>query len=194
MALSVTDLLTIKQIPDQKDLSLKTIAFFYEEHLMNRQFKFHIRHRAQEIRVRFEEGSLCHLLGVHHIVSGQEGRSVRGHANIINDVITFESMKKLNAGKFEEFKQRMLAFPLVLQIIKQPTFFEYDPRTNIAKMNWEASSRFGKVYVQLQLRKANPNNPNFYAPVSVRISDQPPRKTRIDVKQVEELPIDEDWI
>lgn len=104
MSLSVSDLLTLDRIPTPDELSLKTIAEFYEQHLMNRQF----RYREQEIRVRFELWALSHLLAIHHFVPGQAGKSKQGHYGLKNETITFEKLMIMNQGQFEKDKLRML--------------------------------------------------------------------------------------
>ncbi|MDT3427624.1 hypothetical protein J2Z22_003187 [Paenibacillus forsythiae] len=192
MSLTVADLLTINYIPSPEELSLQTIAAFYEQYLMNRQFRFHIKHRTQEIRVRFEDGALCHLLGIHHFIPGQAGKSIQGHHSLKNGTITFESLKKISSGQFEKDKQRLLAFPLIYQIVKAPTFLELDPRYDEIRANWEVYNRFGKVFVQLKLRQTK--NTIFYAPISVLIRNQLPARKRIGVKMVEELPLNEGWM
>ncbi|MFD0717207.1 PBECR4 domain-containing protein [Paenibacillus sp. GCM10027626] len=193
LSLSITDLLTINYIPSPEEVSLQTIAFFYEEHLMNHQFRFLIKHKAQEIRVRFEDGALCHLLGIHHFVSGQAGKSHQGHISLIDGTITFESLKKMNSGQFEKDKQRLLAFPLVYQIVKKPLFLELDPRIDEVRANWQVYNRFEKVFVQLKLRRQDPKRPKFYVPVSLLVREHLPAKKRIDVKEVEVLSLNEGW-
>ncbi|SEL93393.1 PBECR4 domain-containing protein [Paenibacillus sp. OK003] len=198
MSLSVSDLLTIDYIPEPEDLSLQTIALFYEEHLMNKQFLFRVKHKVGEIRIRFEEGTLPHLMAIHKFINGQAGKSLIAHRGMINGQITLESLKQMNVGSYEKFKYRMTSLPLIHQIVNcdiaKPTFIELDPRENEARANWQVSNKqYGKMFVQLKLRLVKDGYPNCFAPVSIEINRQLPPKKRIGVKEIIELPFGDGW-
>jgi hypothetical protein len=194
VSLTVSDLLSINYIPEPEDVTLQTIAYFYEQYLMNRQFRFMVKHRAGEIRVRFEEGTLPHLMAIHKFIPGQAGRSKIAHKGMINGTITLESLEKANSGLYEKFKYRILSAPLIHQIVNQPKFIELDPRTDEAQAHWMVyNKQYSAVFVQLKLRPVDPKLPNFYAPVTISLQGKLPAKKRIDVKEVQELPFEDGW-
>ncbi|MBA9043112.1 hypothetical protein HNP21_006290 [Bacillus aryabhattai] len=125
--LSVTDLLTIQTKPLQADVSLFTIQEFYEEHLCNRLFIFETDDTQRPIiSLRFEEANFCHLLGIQHVFQGQRNSSQyvgqTGYDLIKNNVVTFNTMNQKPTKKnFKDKRNRMLYFPFVHQILKNPT-------------------------------------------------------------------------
>lgn|GEM_PF-2109264 len=189
MSLTVSDLLTLNRIPTHEELSLKTIAEFYEQHLMNRQFRFHIAHKEEEIRVRFEPWALCHLIAIHHFVPGQAGKSKQGHSSLKDETITFEKLKSMNDGQFEKDKLRMLCFPFIYQIIKNPRLQEADQHDEV-RAQWILYDNSVVKHIQLKLRRREPKS-KFYVPVTLLVHSKLPNKKQIRVKNIEELALDD---
>jgi hypothetical protein len=189
VSLSVSDLLTIDRIPTIQELSLRTIAEFYEQHLMNRQFRYQIAHREEEIRVRFEPWALSHLLAIHHFVPGLAGKSRQGHYSLMDETITFEKLMSMNQGQFETDKLRMLCFPFVHQIIQNPKLQEADQNDEV-RAQWILYDNSVVKYVQLKLRRREPKS-KFYVPVTLLVHSKLPPKKQIRVKSMEELDLDQ---
>jgi len=116
-----------------------------------------------------------------------------GHRNLKYGNITTETLKEKNLRLFEADKQRIYAFPLVYQIVKEPEskFIELDPKGDV-KCHFQVFNSFEQVFIQLMLRREDSKKPNFYTPVSIKINNVPTRK-RIDIKEVEEVPFNDGW-
>ena len=193
--LTVEDLLTLNRIPEIEELSLQVIALFFEQYLMNRQFYFSVKHKMDEVRIRFESGSLCHLLGIHHFVGGRTGRGDLGHRKILQEEITFASLQKINLGQFNKDRMRMLAFPLIYQVLtNENSFFqEIDSRFDTVRCHLMIHDQYGINYVELKLRRFDSDFPTFYAPVTVHVERMLPAKKKIAIKTIQQLPLDEGW-
>lgn len=129
--LTVTDLLTIVNKPNQSNVSLQTIQIFYEEHLCNRLFVFQTDSKDHPtIKIRFEEDNLCHLLGFQYILRPlKDGTKYTGQPgyNLIKDgTVTFEYIKSTNNKRFKGQQDRMLYFPFVYQIVSNPTAITFN--------------------------------------------------------------------
>lgn len=124
--LSVTDLLTITTKPRQNDIDLKTILFFYEEHLCTRKFIFELDDRDRPlVHIHFEPDQLCHLLGIHYILKGKKFSGQSGFNLIKDGTVTFEYLNKVNQTWFKSKRNRMLYFPFVYQLLQNPTVIQF---------------------------------------------------------------------
>lgn len=138
--LSVTDLLTIQTKPELTDLSLQTIQEFYKENLCDRLFVFELEDTSrQTIKLRFKEDHLCHLLGIHYIMSStQNATSYAGHSgyNLLrNGTVTFDFLKTTDRINFKSKKNRMLYFPFVYQVLQNPTAIIFDGSTTNTRID-----------------------------------------------------------
>lgn len=169
--LSIQDLLSIETMPSEDEISLQTIAMFYEEHLCARQYCYAIRHKWQEIRLRFKPGDLCHLLGIQHILTGYEYRGERGFMAMKEGQLTFESLKRANIGGYEDMLYRILYFPFLFQLIHKPKIAVevQQHSTSIVKAQFVFYDQYGAQYIELKLRQENEANPNFFVPVSFSV-------------------------
>ncbi|MCU5096132.1 PBECR4 domain-containing protein [Bacillus wiedmannii] len=131
--LSVTDLLTLERKPKMSHLSLLTIQQFYKEHLCGRRFIYSTDdpHRPT-IRLRFKEEELCHLLGFQHIFEKQRFGSTyigeSGYNLMRSGELTFDFIKETNEEGLKQYENRMLFFPFVHQILKNPDSVIFDPK------------------------------------------------------------------
>ncbi|MEB6551135.1 PBECR4 domain-containing protein [Heyndrickxia sporothermodurans] len=124
--LSVTDLLTVQTMPSVTDVSLQTIQLFYKEHLCDRVFIFELDDKDRPIvKLRFSEKHLCHLLGIQYVLTpqmhGYKYLGSTGYTFIEDGTVTFDFLKTENKIGFKSKKRRMLYFPFVYQILKNPT-------------------------------------------------------------------------
>ncbi len=190
--LTVEQLCSLDYIPNTEQVSLKLIAEFYDRYLSKKQMYYRIAHQQQEIRLRFETGALCHLLGIHHIVSGREGRSHLGHENLKNEKITFKTLEARNPNTYQEQQLRMLGFHFIYQLIQNPNLQEGDKK-GILRADFIFYDNITVKRAQLFLRKQfeKDSNSNFYVPVSYSIDRRLPNKRKIGVKEIKEVPFNE---
>jgi hypothetical protein len=167
MPLSIQDLLNIQAMPDETELSLLTMASFYEQHLCNRQFLYTVGHAKGEIRLRFKTGDLCHLLGVQHVVKGQQYRGEQGFRAMAAGGLTFDTLKRANTGGYEDMLYRMLYFPFVYQLIQNPKIIIDDRQfsTSIVQAQFVFYDRYGARSILLKLRQEEEGS-NFFVPVT----------------------------
>jgi len=185
VALSVQDLLSLQKVPSAEELSLQTIAFFYEEHISRRQIVYNISHKRREIRLRFKEGDLCHLLGIHHTLKGWENTGEKGFNKLKKGVVTLETLKA-NAGLYKKNLFRILYFPFVYQLISNPKIITGD-REDIVQPEFVFFDEFSSRIIKLKIRQENKKRPNFFVPVSFEVETQKPFKKIIEVRSFSEV-------
>ncbi|MGZ7444785.1 PBECR4 domain-containing protein [Paenibacillus sp. TH7-28] len=182
MPLSIQDLLTIQELPSTDELSLQTIAMFYEEHLCNRQFYYELKHKQQNLRLRFKQGDLCHLLGIQYVLKGRQFAGELGFQKLKKDILTFDSLIQANIGGFKTAQYRMLYFPFIYQLIHDPIVVMNHPNEpNRVQAMFTFYNKYTGRFVELKLRRESKNNPEFFVPVSfVELRKIEPR-TRVEV-------------
>lgn len=194
MPLSVQDLLTIREMPSTDEISLQTIAMFYEEHLCNRQFFYELKHRQKTLRLRFKQGDLCHLLGVHYILRGSQYAGESGFQKLIKGIITFDSLMQANVGGFKEVQFRMLYFPFIYQLIHAPIMVINDPHEpNRVQAMFTFYNKYTERYVELKLRPEDKNNSVFFIPVSFGDQRKVRPRTKVEIINQKILDYDEGY-
>ncbi|MGV6939051.1 PBECR4 domain-containing protein [Paenibacillus sp. CMM36] len=101
MYLSVHELIDLEELPSEEQLTLQTIAQFYEEHLCNLIFHYKIRHKKRGIRLHFRTFDLLHLLCIHKMETGSSYRGKKGFPKLRQGTLTLEMLKKANLGGYE---------------------------------------------------------------------------------------------
>jgi hypothetical protein len=163
VSLSSQDLLSIQTMPSPTEVTLQTIASFYEEHLCNRQFLYELKHKQQEVRLRFKQGDLCHLLGIQHILNGSENRGERGFQKLKTGANTLRTLEQANIGNYQDMEYRILYFPFVYQLIHNPKVVINDPHDrSLVRAQFSFYNNVSEHYVELKLRTENSSNPNFF--------------------------------
>ncbi|MGG0825163.1 PBECR4 domain-containing protein [Paenibacillus turicensis] len=116
--------LTSKPRIDQ--ISLKLLQQYYEQYLEPYIFIFRLDN-GETIHLEFHKKHLCHLLGIERIAKGSvkskdlhKYSGIEGFRNIQNGIITKEHLKRLNKGKFNSAKDKLIFFYLLPSIIDSP--------------------------------------------------------------------------
>ncbi|WP_336771325.1 PBECR4 domain-containing protein [Bacillus bombysepticus] len=158
--LSVTDLLTIKVKPTRSEISLLTIQQFYKEHLCDRLFVYSTDDpQRPQIKLRFKEENLGHLLGLQHIFEetkhGTKYVGQSGYDLIKTGELTFDLMRKTKKSGYKENETRILFFPFVYQILHNPDSVIFDPESLTIRTKLKADLIFynelNKRYLHLFL-------------------------------------------
>jgi hypothetical protein len=186
MSLSTQDLLSIQQMPEPHEMSLQTLSVFYEEHLCHRQFIYELKHKQQELRLRFKPGDLCHLLGIQHIIKGMEYSGERGFKAMKEGRLTFELLNQANVGGYDDMLYRMLYFPFVYQLIQNPKIVIENQHnsTSIVKAQFIFYDSYGAKYIELKLRQENKDTPNFFVPVTFSAVRKVKPRTHVAIKGI----------
>lgn len=167
MPLSIQDLLTIKKMPSEEEVNLQTIAEFYEQHICNRIFHYHVRYDKQrDIRLRFKTVDLPHLLGVHKMKTGSGYRGKRGFPGLKSGEITLESLRKANAGHFERTIYRILYFPFVHQLMHNAKVIVFRPElaNSLIDAEFMFYDLYGGRWIHIGVRKEESDD--LYTPVT----------------------------
>lgn len=191
--LSIHDLLSISEMPTADEISLQTIAMFYEEHLCYRQFYYDIRHEQRELRLRFKPSDLIHLLGIHKIkkIRGADGINL-----LKSGEITFETLRASNIGAYEDIEYRMLYFPFVYQLVQNPRLVGTDQqhRNSLIKAQFIMFDGYNSRYIELKLRRESEGNPNFFVPVSFSEARKHPGRIEITIANKSIISYDDGFI
>jgi len=190
------DLLTIMHRPDVNELSLQTVAEFYETYLCGHQYYYELRHKQRELRLRFKKGDLCHLLGIQHVLNGSDNVGETGFVKLKNGENTFVSLEKANKGGYLNMLYRMLYFPFVYQLIHAPHVVTntVNQTGNVVKAQFSFHNGKREHYVELKLRRESANNPDFFVPVSFSESGKNAHRASIVIQTKKILPYDEGYV
>jgi hypothetical protein len=119
---------------------------------------YELKHKQQEVRLRFKQGDLCHLLGIHHILSGSENFGERGFKKLKFGTNTFSTLMHANKGNYEDMEYRKLYFPFVYQLIHNPKVVINDPHdSSLVRAQFSFYNNVSEHYVELKLRVEKSN-------------------------------------
>ncbi|MDH6374905.1 hypothetical protein M2444_006769 [Paenibacillus sp. PastF-3] len=166
MTLSIQDLLVLKELPSEEQISLDIMAIFFKEHLCNRLFHYKIRDKRRDIRLHLRTFDLPHLLGIHKMLSGSSYRGSKGFPALASGELTLEMLKKANIGAYDSTIQRILHFPFLYQLMYKPQFIIFNPK--VARSMIEAEfmlyNAFSGRYLHLGIKKEK--STDLYVPVT----------------------------
>ncbi|QTH42736.1 hypothetical protein J4772_35685 [Cohnella sp. LGH] len=193
--LIVQNLLVLQNKPEVDEISLQTIAEFYHKYLCGMQYFFELRHSQRELRLRFKPGDLCHLLGIHYVLKGSENVGEKGFEKLMVGTNTFKTLREANLGEYEDKLYRMLYFPFVYQLVRNPTIVANDPHDqSLVRAQFSFVNGHDKHFVELKLRRENITNPNFYVPVSFAESSRIKNRVPITIQQKAILGYDDGYV
>lgn len=163
MGLSCEQLRECQSKPKISDISLILLSEYYEKYLMPFIYTYKIINKDKEVRyikLRFDSFRFCHLLGIESIVKTNINRKDihnykgnDGWNNIKQGVITINSLKKINKGKYKSKKDKMVFFYLIPRIIDNPRgviyYKEKVSENNTIECEMLFYDEFEKSYVHL---------------------------------------------
>ncbi len=163
MGLSCEQLRECQSKPKINDISLILLSEYYEKYLMPFIYTYKIINKDKEVRyikLRFDSFRFCHLLGIESIVKTNINRKDihnykgnDGWNNIKQGVITINSLKKINKGKYKSKKDKMVFFYLIPRIIDNPRgviyYKEKVSENNTIECEMLFYDEFEKSYVHL---------------------------------------------
>lgn len=191
--LTSEELKFIQRKPIESELSLQNIQLFYEEHLMNKTFEFELDEPSQPIiNLIFEEDNLCHLIGFQHIFEAEQNatdyQGYLGYNKIKECKVTMDTFKEPRIKvKYKENRERILYFPFLYQLIKNPTVILFSPENLKTKISTEFIfyNSLNNRYLHLGLDKHEGTNSYFPRTFFVRKnSDFIDNQTPVKVIQI----------
>lgn len=137
--LTLEQLKTIEQTPDEGDISLKLLADFYETYISNRIYELGMEDGTILV-FSTENKHFPHLIGLHKFVDkskkhknnllhyNKQVKSQKGFDNIKNSRITLEDLKNvgIKSKTYKNYKKRILNFPFSYQLLRKSMFLSYD--------------------------------------------------------------------
>lgn len=137
--LTIEQLKTIKQTPDEGDISLKLLANFYEVYISNRIYELQMEDGTILI-FSAENRHFPHLIGLHKFIDkrkehknrllnyNKQLKSQKGFENIKSSRITLEDLKNVGTKSkiYKRYKKRILNFPFSYQLLRESKFLSYD--------------------------------------------------------------------
>lgn len=180
--LTAEDLLSIGKKPLESEISLKTLAEFYDTYLTKKYFNYTLEYLlgdgsivSREVKLLFQAGNLTHLLGFQHIfdglADGSQYQGDDGYKKILEESVTmqtFKSSKSIN-DKYKEQRERILYFPFVHQLLSNPmtVCFSQDNVKFNNKVKVESEFIFYNQYVNRYIHLGvdyNTNQPTYFFP------------------------------
>jgi len=166
MPLTIQELVDLKELPTEAELSLQVLAEFYEQFLCNRIFRYKVRHKVGEIKLHFKTSDLPHLIGIHKMKTGSNHRGKRGFPALKSGEITLPILKQANEGNYESTIYRILHFPFINQLMYDPEAIIFRP--DLAQSMIDAEFMFYNTYSGrvLHLGVKKETSTDLYIPVT----------------------------
>jgi len=167
---TIQDLASITTAPSIDDISLQLLQSFYDSYLLDNVFCYNLVDKVGKsipVELGFLERDFCHLLGLHHITGNGTGRKVRGedgYQRIKRGNVNFNTLRAANPSQFNNMKDRIKHFPLVYQLLQDPSVVQFDQ--SIVSNCMIACSMFlhdDYSTTKLHLGIASDTSPNFHS-------------------------------
>lgn len=116
--LKVEDLINIKYVPAEDEISLGLLFDFYENHLCKRIYKFTLDD-GQQIKITFKNTSeIYHVSGIKHLYKGNYMDGSRFAQEVYAGSIDFTSLEKINPNAYNDYSERIRSFACIDTIMK----------------------------------------------------------------------------
>lgn len=172
--------------PKKKFLPLKRVAEFYRDKICG--YKYSYKTDLANFEIEFEESQFCHLVGIHHVgnkvaqMNNNDSikfnyRGVEGWNRIMNETITYSSLKSNHAATYNTHEDRMLFLPVLHQVLRTPEIVKYH-QLRVKGMSLinadfilysKKTNKRRKVQMNLAIREEN----GQLVPVSFQVTYEP---------------------
>ena len=116
--LAINDLINIKHIPAEEELSLKLLIDFYENYLCKRLYKFTLDD-GKEVKITFKGASeIYHISGIKHLYNDRFMDGTRFSQEARDGKIDFSTLRKINPNAFNDYSERIRSFACIDTILK----------------------------------------------------------------------------
>lgn len=152
-------------LPSNKPVAtLQQIANIYDQSLAGKILTFPVKHKETPFHVKFDEGHLAHLLGLHYF-GYKKGEAI--YQTLLDGNITWEILKAKNEGTFKENEFRMLFFIYIVDVLSSPKIIIYDKERSQSRIDADFMfySEQNKRFLSLGIRKEDDPS-EFYIPVT----------------------------
>lgn len=195
--LKIEDLNNFTQIIDPNNIELDTIADFYINTICCNKYIYTLENN-KKISLEFDKTNLCHLLAIHKYNNDfklkHDYEGLGGFNNIKNKILTMSKLIK-NQSVFGQCKNRIIYFPLLPKLLKDPSFIYFDKNIVSGKCIIRSSIVLHKKYDQFKYRIhlfADMENEDKYYPVTFIIHKNTKyidNQELVNIKNVEIIPL-----
>lgn len=164
------------------DVTLQEIAEMYRDLFVGKVFHFDVAHKDTPIRIKFDEGHLKHLLGLHYLypTRGKQFRPESMYHDMLDGSLTLEMLEKKNPQKYRKGLLRIQCFQLLPELLKQGICGEGTAQGDMRNIKFfiydEALGRY--IYLGIMKEKTS----EFYVPATF-VEDKSKRARYADRKQ-----------
>jgi hypothetical protein len=128
---TISELYELTKNPRINEVSLKLLADYYSTYLTPFEYRFFTEDDTY-IAVRFPPEAFCHLVGMEFVAQKAVNRAeiykykgLDGFNNVNSGVISFDTLKKLNKGRFKSVKDKYVFFYLIPKVFNNKNAVQY---------------------------------------------------------------------
>lgn len=107
---------------NDSNCTLQDIAYMYKENLLNKLYIFNVKDKNTPIRIRFDEGHLAHLIGLHYF-NYRKGEKL--FAELLEGKITWDILIRRNEGNYKQYEYRMKNMIYLRDVLDQSNTIVY---------------------------------------------------------------------
>lgn len=172
--LSVGNLVDIKYIPAESDISLKLLVDFYEDYLCKRIFIFTLRD-GQVVKLFFRDATeLFHVSGIDHVYEGIPMDGSRFIQEIKSGNIDLSTVRNINTAAYKDYEIRIRSMACIDTIIKNCEYLWYPsgkiPGSDI-EVKYLLLKGLDEKNLHLGIDTYKPNRPYFARTLLITESD-----------------------
>ncbi|WP_146139950.1 PBECR4 domain-containing protein [Salsuginibacillus halophilus] len=139
--------------------TIQDIAQMYHNNLLHKMYIFHLKGNRPPVKVKFDEGHLAHLIGLHYF---DFKRSEALFQDLLDGKITWQTLKKRNKGNYKQFQYRMYYIIHLHDVLQKGRLAVYDGHLKADLMIYH---RAEKQYLSLGLYEIDSKH-HIYVPTT----------------------------
>jgi len=123
--LALDDLINIKYIPDETEISLLLLIDFYENYLCKRFFQFTLCN-GEKVGLFFQETTeIFHISGIEHIYKRTPMNAKKFIEEVKNGNIDLATLNRINHSAYIDFIDRIRSMACLDAVIKNCEYLSY---------------------------------------------------------------------
>ncbi|MGE6556201.1 PBECR4 domain-containing protein [Exiguobacterium artemiae] len=148
------------------DVTLQEIAQMYEDLFARKIHHIDIGHKSSPLRIKFDEGHLKHLIGLHYLIQTNEKkyRAEYLYRSMLDGSFTMEMLEEMNPQTSKKWKMRIQCFQLLPELLKEGKCGLGTAKGNMSDIEFFFFDQTLGHYIYFGVRKEK--NSDFYVPVT----------------------------
>ncbi|WP_298789276.1 PBECR4 domain-containing protein [uncultured Marinococcus sp.] len=146
------------------ELTLQEITEFYRDNFVGKVLRYDVRHKSTPFLIKFDEGHLMHLLGLHKF-GYKRGEKI--YKDLLRGKISYKTLNNRDEGRFKAYHFRMKYFCFLTEVMENSRIAIYDPKRTESRINADFIfyNQVFDRFLSLGIRKEK-NDSEFYIPVT----------------------------